>query len=86
MCLAIPAKVLEKHDNNMGEVEILGIKREVCLDLVPRAKEGSYILVHAGYGIEVVDEAYAQETLDLIKEMPDLVDEHHPGMGADYVI
>ena len=42
--------------------------------------------VHAGYGIEVVDEAYAQETLDLIKEMPDLVDEHHPSMGADYVI
>ena len=46
MCLAIPAKVLEKHDNNMGEVEILGIKREVCLDLVPRAKEGSRRLWH----------------------------------------
>ncbi len=82
MCLAIPAKVLDKKENGMAEVDILGVVREVCLDLVPRAEEGGYVLVHAGYAIEVVDERYAQETLDLIREMPDLVDADHPGMGS----
>ena len=40
------------------------------------------MLVHAGYGIEVVDEQYAQETLDLIREFPDLIADDHPGMGV----
>ena len=84
MCLAIPAKVLDKRGDGMGEVEILGVTREVCLDLVPRAEEGSYVLVHAGYGIEVIDEQTANETLDLIREMPELIDGEHPGMGAGF--
>ena len=45
---------------------------------------GDYVLVHAGYGIEIVDEKFANETLELIREFPDLIDEDHPGMGAAF--
>ena len=81
MCLAIPAQVTQMKAGGLGDVNILGVTREVALDLVPKAEVGSWILVHAGYGIEVVDEQYAQETLDLIAQFPDLIADDNPGMG-----
>lgn len=74
MCLAIPAQVRTIHDKNLATVDILGVTREASLDLTPDAKVGDYVLVHAGFAIEVVDEKDAQETLDLIKQMPELAD------------
>lgn len=83
MCLAIPAQIKSIDTaSRMGEVDILGVSRNVALDLVPKAEVGGWVLVHAGYGIEVVDEQYAQETLDLIREFPDLIADDLPGMGA----
>ncbi len=82
MCLAIPAQVREIDEKEMlGTVDILGVTREVALDLVPKVKVGDYVLVHAGYGIEIVDEQFANETLDIIRQFPELIDEDHPGMG-----
>ena len=75
MCLAIPAKVTEKADDGLATVDILGVKRDISLDLTPQAQVGDYVLVHAGFAIEVIDEATAQETIDLIREFPDLIDE-----------
>lgn len=72
MCLAIPAQVTELKDGNLAIVDILGVTREISLDLTPQAEVGSYVLVHAGFAIEVVDEQFAQETIDLIMEFPDL--------------
>jgi hydrogenase expression/formation protein HypC len=51
------------------------VRRTVALDLVPDAAVGDYVLIHAGFGIEVVSEQFAQETLDLIREFPELVGE-----------
>ncbi len=65
----------------MGSVDILGVTREVALELIPNVKVGDYVLVHAGYGIEIVDEQSAKETLDLIAEFPDLIADENPGMG-----
>ena len=65
----------------LGTVDIMGVTREIVLDLVPRVAVGDYVLVHAGYGIEIVDEQFANETLDLIRQFPELIDEDHPGMG-----
>ncbi|MGI6045538.1 MAG: HypC/HybG/HupF family hydrogenase formation chaperone [Eggerthellaceae bacterium] len=75
MCLAIPAKITEKHDDSMATVDILGVTRDISLDLTPKAAVGDFVLVHAGFAIEVVDPEYAQETIDLIKTIPDLVDD-----------
>ena len=74
MCLAIPAQVKSINENNLATVDILGGTREVALDLTPSAEVGSYVLIHAGFAIEVVSEEAAQETLDLIKEFPELAD------------
>lgn len=74
MCLAIPAQVKSINENNLATVDILGVTREVALDLTPSVEVGSYVLIHAGFAIEVVSEEAAQETLDLIKEFPELAD------------
>ncbi|MDR1422477.1 MAG: HypC/HybG/HupF family hydrogenase formation chaperone [Coriobacteriales bacterium] len=72
MCLAIPALIETIDDDRMAIVDILGVKRRVALDLVPQALRGDFVLVHAGYGIEVVSHEFAAETLDLIREFPEL--------------
>ena len=74
MCLAIPAKITELKDDRLATVDILGVTREIALDLTPQAALGDYVLVHAGFAIEVVDEEYAQETIDLIRQFPELAD------------
>ena len=73
MCLAIPAIIESLDPGNLATVDILGIKRSIAVDLVPQAGIGDYVLVHAGYGIEVIDEQMARETLDLLNEFPELV-------------
>lgn len=74
MCLAIPARILELLDDHMAQVSIMGTTREISLDLTPSAHQGDYVLVHAGFAIEIVDEQYARETLAVIQEMGDVVD------------
>ena len=75
MCLAIPMKIASLNEDRMATVDVLGVTREISLDVTPQAQVGDYVLVHAGFAIEVVDEQYAQETLDLIKEFPELAGE-----------
>ncbi|MEA5019802.1 MAG: HypC/HybG/HupF family hydrogenase formation chaperone [Gordonibacter sp.] len=75
MCLAIPAKVIELKENRLATVDILGVTRDIAVDLTPDVEPGSFVLVHAGFAIEVVDADYAQETIDLIKQFPELVGE-----------
>ena len=75
MCLAIPMQILEIKDDGMARVTAMGAEREAALDLTPQAVVGDFVLVHAGFAIEVVDQQYAQETLDLIKTMADMVDD-----------
>lgn len=75
MCLAIPMKIASLNEDRMAIVDVLGVTRKISLDLTPQAQVGDYVLVHAGFAIEVVDEQYAQETLDLIKEFPELAGE-----------
>ena len=72
MCLAIPGKLLTK--TNIGGVEIGlvqfgGIKREICLQFVPEADLGDYVLVHVGYAISRLDEAEARRTYELLQQM-----------------
>lgn len=70
MCLAVPMKILRRAEDR-GEVEFGGARREVMLNLVPDAQAGDYVIVHAGYALEVLDEAEAQRTLDLLRELGD---------------
>jgi len=74
MCLAIPAHITSIENDSLATVDILGVTRQIALDLTPQAKVGDYVLVHAGFAIEVVDEEYARETIELIQQLPELVD------------
>ncbi|MDP2233605.1 MAG: HypC/HybG/HupF family hydrogenase formation chaperone [Actinomycetota bacterium] len=69
MCLAIPAQIRTIGEHRMAEVDIMGVSRHVSLDLVPEAVETDFVLVHAGFAIQVVDEEYANETLELLKTL-----------------
>lgn len=75
MCLAVPMQILEIKDDGMARVTAMGAERDAALDLTPQAQVGEYVLVHAGFAIEVVDEQYARETLELIQTMADMVDD-----------
>jgi len=68
MCLAIPGRIESVRDN-IARADFSGIKREVSLDLVPEAKEGDFVLVHAGFAIQKLEEADARETLRLFREI-----------------
>jgi len=70
MCLAIPARIATREENSMAKVDIMGVSRTVSLDLVPEAVEGDFVLVHAGFALQVIDEETANDTLDLLKSLP----------------
>ena len=74
MCLAIPAKVAALEEGNLATVDILGVTREISVDLTPQAQVGDYVLVHAGFAIEVVDEQFALDTIELVKKFPEMAD------------
>ena len=78
MCLAIPAKITELGGGDMATVDILGVTRSISIDLTPQATVGDYVLVHAGFAIEVVSEQAANETLDLISQFPEFADDVQP--------
>lgn len=68
MCLAIPVQI-ETIEDDSATVALDGHRAKVLLPLVPDAKVGDWVLVHAGFAIAVLDEAEAKETYDLLKEL-----------------
>jgi len=69
MCLAIPMKVIQ-CENSTAKVEVGGTQRTVRLDLLAQSPQiGDYVIVHAGFAIQVIDEQEARITLDYLKEM-----------------
>lgn len=70
MCLAVPAKITERTDM-MATVDICGVTRQISLMLLPDARVGDFVLIHAGFAIEKVDEEEARRTLELLQELAD---------------
>ena len=79
MCLAIPSKII-KIDNNMGIIDVEGVKKEVSLLLIEDPKIGNYVIVHAGFAIQKIDEAEASESLKLLRDLASL------GYGGDETV
>ncbi len=76
MCLGVPGKILSIEPNplgmTMGKVSFGGVAKEVCLAYVPEAQVGDYVIVHAGFALNKLDEAEALEVFELLKEMGEL--------------
>ena len=69
MCLAVPMKVISVN-NNTAKVEVGGTQRTIGLDIIdPKPNIGEYVIVHAGFAINVIDENEAQVILNDFKEM-----------------
>jgi hydrogenase expression/formation protein HypC len=72
MCLAIPGRIVETSvagGARIARVEFGGIVRPVCLDFVPEAGVGDYVLVHVGFAISRVDRQEAERTYEALKAM-----------------
>ncbi len=67
MCLAIPMRIVERNGAE-AVAESGGVRKNVRLDLIDAAV-GDYVLIHAGFAIERLEEAEALETLDLIRQV-----------------
>ncbi|MEI6519881.1 MAG: HypC/HybG/HupF family hydrogenase formation chaperone [bacterium] len=72
MCLAIPGKV-EEIDGNVATVDIMGVKNRIAIDMVKNVQIGDYLMIHAGYAIEKIDEAEAMQTIELFHELGGLL-------------
>jgi hydrogenase expression/formation protein HypC len=68
LCLAVPAQI-SQITGTMATVDLGGVRREVSVVMVPGAKTGDYVLVHAGYAIQLVDQEEALVTLELFREI-----------------
>ena len=78
MCLAVPGKILKIYQNDstkMGVVDFSGVELDVCLEAVPEAVVGNYVIVHAGFAISTLTDEEAQETLDLFDQIDAFQDE-----------
>ena len=74
MCLAIPSKIV-KIENDIGTIDVDGVKREASLLLLEDARVGDYVIVHAGFAIHKIDESVAMESLQSLREAFSLADE-----------
>jgi len=70
MCLAVPAEV-KSIDGHMATVDYGGVSRTANISLV-EAKVGDFVIVHAGYAIQVMDREEAEKTLEMFREMLNL--------------
>jgi hydrogenase expression/formation protein HypC len=75
MCLAIPGQVVEVVDeeNRLATVAVAGVRRTVNIGLLDvdgsSAQSGEWVLIHVGFALSKIDEAEAQATLKLLREM-----------------
>ena len=72
MCIAFPGKVMSIDEDNFAVIDISGSRREISLDIVDESVSvGDYVICHAGYAIQRIDEEVALEKLSFLKELID---------------
>ena len=74
MCLGIPLKIIEINGKEaIGEMN--GVKNKMRIDLLPKVKLNDYVMVHAGFGIEIINDTLAKETIETLMELEAVMDE-----------
>lgn len=69
MCLAVPGKVLRLLEQDKAAVDVNGNQVDISVRLIPEVKVGDYVLIHAGFAMEIIDEELAKETMHWLKEL-----------------
>ena len=78
MCLAVPGRIIRldtRDDTLMAEVDFGGVRKDVCLEYIPDATVGEYVIVHVGFAIQRLDEESAIRTLQEFERMGILEEE-----------
>lgn len=82
MCLGIPARVVKLYTANdlkMAKVDFGGVMKEICMEYLPDAVLGDYVIVHVGFGLTIIDEVEARETMELLRQIEASGNEGSPG-------
>jgi hydrogenase expression/formation protein HypC len=66
MCVAVPAKIITVSDN-IAQMESMGVSKAIDISLVPEVCVGDYVIVHAGFAIQIVDREEAKKILELFE-------------------
>lgn len=69
MCLGVPGKVIELKENHRAVVDVNGNQTEISVRLTPDVETDQYVLIHAGFAMEIMDESAAQETMQCLLEV-----------------
>lgn len=69
MCLGVPGKVMQKMDNDVARVDVHGNQMDISIKLTPEVEVGQFVLIHAGFAMEIVDEEVAKETISYMEEL-----------------
>lgn len=81
MCLAVPGKIVSLDCTNpelkMAKVNFGGILKDACIQWLDNVKEGDYVIVHAGFALNKIDVEEAEETIRILNEMSDKLDEEN---------
>jgi len=68
MCLGVPGKIVSKEANR-ATADINGNQVEVSIVMTPEVVPGQYVLIHAGFAMQIIDESEALETMDWLLEL-----------------
>lgn len=75
MCLAVPGKLISIDDSaplKMGKVDFDGVVTDICLEFLPEANVGDYVLAHVGTALTLIDEQSAMETLEALRQLGEI--------------
>jgi len=73
MCLGVTAEIV-KIDGQKAEVMFDGVSQIVSIAMTPEARVGDFVMIHAGFAISIIDQAQAKETMDLFREIKQLME------------
>ncbi len=82
MCLAVPGKIVSLDEGAQATINVMGVTRDISVRLTPEAQVDDYVLVHAGFAIQVIDAEEAAETIRILQELDELSEEELPAEGA----
>ncbi|MBS9781267.1 MAG: HypC/HybG/HupF family hydrogenase formation chaperone [Gammaproteobacteria bacterium] len=69
MCLALPAQIIDIHEELTATINLAGIHKKISIELVPDVAVGDYVVVHVGYAIGKIEPEQAEQTLQLFEQM-----------------
>lgn len=79
MCLGVPGEIIELLDHDMARIDVNGNQVEISIVLTPNVQLGQFVMVHAGFAIEVMDKKEASESLALMLELQKIRESQNDG-------